>query len=692
MGTDAIIDSTPPVNHATPADAPDPVSGQSAEAVEGRWSTEHQATYSPEDNKLRLRSVTRLDRETYERVRAAGFIWAPKQDLFVAPMWTPERADLLLDLCGEIGDEDMSLVERAEWRATRFAEYSNSRASDAEAARLAVSAIADNIPLGQPILVGHHSERRARKDAERIENGMRRAVRMWETSEYWTRRAAGALRHAKYKELPAVRHRRIKGLEADLRRQIKRIGTSEAFVKAWRRSDLTAEQARAIANYDHINLQVEGKPYGASLWDEICAGRMTAAAASEVAIAAHEQQIANARRWVAHIQNRLTYERAMLVEGGGLPALKFEIDVGGRVLVGREWAVVLRVIRKGGEIVSVRTNARFVSLRGIEEVTDYRRPQGDEAARVKAATKRPPMCNYPGTGFKHMTGVEWTRTHKDYKGARELGEGAERVERGSGRRDLTVDEHTAARVGGRHRVRTVVSGGALVPVYISDSKRVDPPALTAVETPTVAGPTPATATPRAFLSPKPGAAPFETMREHLRRGVQVVSAPQLFPTPAELATRMVAIAQVEDGHTLLEPSAGTGAILRAIAGAGTACTTVAVELNSALVQHLRNLGMANLHVRHGDFLDCSAGDLGTYDRILMNPPFTNAQDIEHILHARAMLRQGGRLVAICADGPRQTAKLRPLVEDCGGLWEELPETTFAGTGVRAVLLTLYAQA
>ena len=45
------------------------------------------ATYSPEDNKLRLYSTSRLDAELYARVKEAGFIFAPKQDLFVAPMW-----------------------------------------------------------------------------------------------------------------------------------------------------------------------------------------------------------------------------------------------------------------------------------------------------------------------------------------------------------------------------------------------------------------------------------------------------------------------------------------------------------------------------------------------------------------------------------------------------------------------------
>ena len=52
------------------------------------------ATYSPEDNKLRLYPSGRLPADVYQRVKAAGFKWAPKQQLFVAPAWTPDRADL----------------------------------------------------------------------------------------------------------------------------------------------------------------------------------------------------------------------------------------------------------------------------------------------------------------------------------------------------------------------------------------------------------------------------------------------------------------------------------------------------------------------------------------------------------------------------------------------------------------------
>jgi hypothetical protein len=156
------------------------------------------ATYSPEDNKIRLFSITRLDSDTYNRVIKAGFKWAPKQELFVTPIWTPTREDLCIELAGEIGDENTTLVERAEAKAERLENLSERRTQDADRAQKAVHAIADGIPFGQPILVGHHSERHARKDAEKIENGMRKAVECWKAAQYWQDRAKGAIRLAKY--------------------------------------------------------------------------------------------------------------------------------------------------------------------------------------------------------------------------------------------------------------------------------------------------------------------------------------------------------------------------------------------------------------------------------------------------------------------------------------------------------------
>ncbi len=153
-------------------------------------------------------------------------------------------------------------------------------------------------------------------------------------------------------------------------------------------------------------------------------------------------------------------------------------------------------------------------------------------------------------------------------------------------------------------------------------------------------------------------------------------------------------ADIEPGQDVLEPSAGTGNILAAcfhLNGAGFTGTpaggkTVAVEINAALADHLRQeYPLAD--VRCADFLACN-GELGTFDRIVMNPPFANGADIRHIEHARGKLKPGGRLVAICANGPRQREKLQPLATE----WIDLPAGSFAeqGTNVNAAIAVIDA--
>jgi len=292
------------------------------------------ATYSPEDNKLRLYSSARLDPETYSRLKAAGFSWAPRQQLFVAPMWTPQREDLLLKLCGEIGDEDKSLVQRATERAERFENYSENRAKDAEQARKQVDSIVEHIPFGQPILVGHHSEHRARKDVERIDNGMRKSIRMWETSKYWADRAEAAMADAKYKELPAVRARRIRKIEAAQRKQERTKVECERFLKAWSKPGLTMQEAAGIASRDHgyFTKPTKEKPWGESLWYATqgrCESSPTVEQIAERAVQKNRNVIAWADRWLEHYGHRLTYERTMLKQDGGIVADQNRPEVGG---------------------------------------------------------------------------------------------------------------------------------------------------------------------------------------------------------------------------------------------------------------------------------------------------------------------------------------------------------------------------
>ncbi len=295
------------------------------------------ATYSPEDNKLRLYSSARLDTETYSRLKAAGFSWAPKQQIFVAPMWTTQREDLLIKLCGEIGDEDKSLVKRAEERAERFENYSESRAKDAEQARARVDSIVKNIPFGQPILVGHHSEKHARKDAQRVDEGMRKSIKMWDTSKYWADRAEAAVATAKYKERPDVRARRIKKLEAEQRKKARTKAESEKLIKAWSKPSLTMPEASKIASLDHgyflrAEARTDGKTWPVSLWDATQGGCKPQPKVEEIADRAvqnHQAIITWADRWLGHYANRLTYERTMLKHDGGIVADQNRPEVGG---------------------------------------------------------------------------------------------------------------------------------------------------------------------------------------------------------------------------------------------------------------------------------------------------------------------------------------------------------------------------
>ena len=573
------------------------------------------ATYSAEDNKLRLYASSRLDKELYERVRAAGFIWAPKQGLFVAPAWTPSREDLLLELAGEIGDEDSSLADRAEDRAERFEDYGESRREDAEQAREAVSRIADNIPFGQPILVGHHSEKHARKDAERIENGMRKAVRMWETAKYWQSRAAGAIRHAKFKEQPGVRARRIKGLEADQRKQAKQKTEAESLLAAWRKDGLTYERAGQIANYDHISACFPKEKYPESkydgpqsLWSALDSHTITAEQARDIAIPAHERAIAQCDRWLNHVANRLEYERAMLADSGGTEADRVEPEVGGACKAWCSW--------RGGYSTIRKVNKVSVTL------LDNWGNGGADFSRTIPFDKL--------SGLMSKADVDKARSE-----GRLLGE----TPRGF---------HLAG---------------------------IQPPE------------------PRKPTEPEPQAEAFDAMRDTLKAGIRVVTAPQLFPTPADLAARMADLAEIEPGQRVLEPSAGTGNLLKAIQEAEPNAKVTAVEINQAVCDALSrtyNPRPAGWSLLQDDFLTCN-GNLGAkFDRIIMNPPFADGADIRHIQHALTFLKPGGRIVALCANGPRQNEKLRPLADT----WEDLPADTFkdAGSGVRAALLVIEAPA
>lgn len=108
-------------------------------------------------------------------------------------------------------------VQRAEERAERYTQAASAAAGRSEAADAGVRRIAHGIPLGQPILVGHHSEGRARRDIARMDAGMRRSIDEGRNAERYAEKAATAAAYEAFRNNPGRTLRRIAKLEAELR-------------------------------------------------------------------------------------------------------------------------------------------------------------------------------------------------------------------------------------------------------------------------------------------------------------------------------------------------------------------------------------------------------------------------------------------------------------------------------------------
>jgi hypothetical protein len=258
------------------------------------------ATYSPEDNKIRIYPYARLDAETYAKVKGAGFSWAPKQKLFVAPMWTPPREDLAFALCGEIGDEDTTLVERAEIKAERLEELSERKGVEGERLYSDLQGAA----AGGSVVVAANNSQRAEKEKARVERTLAKALSAFEAVGYWKDRAAGALRNAKYKERPDVRARRIKGLEADLRKQEKHLALHESAFSTLAKVE-TAERLEKLLYLWPCSLPNPWNGYarlkGGEDWTAVLLDLKDYYGMPDTW----------AKRWAEHYRGRLEYEREM---------------------------------------------------------------------------------------------------------------------------------------------------------------------------------------------------------------------------------------------------------------------------------------------------------------------------------------------------------------------------------------------
>lgn len=119
---------------------------------------------------------------------------------------------------------------------------------------------------------------------------------------------------------------------------------------------------------------------------------------------------------------------------------------------------------------------------------------------------------------------------------------------------------------------------------------------------------------------------------------------QFFPTPQKIATMMALHLDFEAYHTILEPSAGQGALIEALYEIRCPeleihyCELMDINRDIVAKKQLKTKFMGDDFLKHPISFK--------YDRIIANPPFTKNQDIEHIRKMYDHLNDGGVLVTL----------------------------------------------
>lgn len=198
----------------------------------------------------------------------------------------------------------------------------------------------------------------------------------------------------------------------------------------------------------------------------------------------------------------------------------------------------------------------------------------------------------------------------------------------------------------------------------------------------------------AFLvlgNPDAGRVSKEDELEEKRLEVALREYDDYFPTSMRwLQDKMIDAADIQREDIILEPSAGTGHLAQAIRAAYPDNKLICIERVWDFVVILE---LQKFDTIHGDFLEGNE----RADVILMNPPFTNMADIEHVYHAFEQLNSGGRLVSIMSVAPffnqqKRAAAFRQWFSKNGGHMEKLREGAFKeserSTGVATVMIVM----
>lgn len=161
-----------------------------------------------------------------------------------------------------------------------------------------------------------------------------------------------------------------------------------------------------------------------------------------------------------------------------------------------------------------------------------------------------------------------------------------------------------------------------------------------------------------------------------------------YPTPEPVVEQLLDLAKLVPGCEVLEPSAGRGAIAEPAVARGAIVDCI--ELDAGRAEHIRAGGYAR-EVTTADFFNVKVER--RYQRVIMNPPFADRQDIRHVERALRFVQPGGLVVAVMFGSltfrtDRLAKDFRARVQEARGTITELPDDAFPTVGVRTVIAVI----
>ncbi|MFS3130660.1 DUF3560 domain-containing protein [Nocardioides sp. Bht2] len=209
----------------------------------------------------------RGDRETTTALKRLGFRWSRNLDAWYLPRtWTePTRLMRVRQLMSEVdaelttsteaprtaAEKDQGKRDRAAARAERLDARAEREKGTAAAAARSSRQILDQIPMGQPILVGHHSQPRHERAVKKLHSNLGREVAANAAAQDATERADRARRVASGAESVVTIGNRIERNDADLRRIDRRLASLSDSAQSAYADRLNARRLELVDQIDY---------------------------------------------------------------------------------------------------------------------------------------------------------------------------------------------------------------------------------------------------------------------------------------------------------------------------------------------------------------------------------------------------------------------------------------------------------